>query len=408
MQSIDFAHPQIIANPYPALAELRQVDPVHWNEGLRSWCLTRYEDVARAYQDPRFSAQRIDTFVARQQAAGDEQLAALGRWISLWLVFMDPPRHTRLRKLTQKAFTRRAVARLTRTIVDQIHQLLDRTRDQEEMDFVRDFAYPLPANVIAHMLGVPSEHVDALKRWSDDVAQFVLTSRNRSDRFAVAATSLEQMNALFRDLITHRRKFPGDDLMDELIAARDESDGAALSEDELLAFCVLLLFAGHETTTHLFSNGLAALITHPQQLDAMRTLNHRSGVENAVNEMLRFDGPVLSASRVLSEDVVLRRKRLRAGDQVYLFNAAANRDPAMFTDPDCFDIQRPQAAKMLSFGFGIHLCLGIHLARLEASVGFPILLSRLRDMEIAAPSLEWEDTLVTRGPRALPLRYRPA
>ena len=330
---IDFSDPAIIADPYPALAQLREVDPLHWNEGLKSWCLTRHADVTGAYQDPRLSAERIDAFTERQRERGDAQAEALGRWIALWLVFMDPPRHTSLRKLTSKAFTRRGVARMTATIRRLIGELLEKA-DGGEMDFIRDFAYPLPANVIGDMLGVPREHVDDLKRWSDDLAQFVLTSRVREDRFQVAAASLEEMNALFRDLIAHHRRHPGDDLMDELIAARDDETGAALSEDELLAFCVLLLFAGHETTTHLLSNGLRALAARPQQLALMRGLGtDPRAVENAVDEMLRFDSPVLSVSRQVREDFELHGRTLRAGEQVYLFNGAANRDPAMFERP---------------------------------------------------------------------------
>jgi cytochrome P450 len=406
---VDFSAPETIADPYPTLRRLRESDPVHWNEGLRSWCLTRYDHVITAYQDPRFSAERISAFTERQRRLGNARLEALGRWIELWLVFTDPPRHTRLRRLTGKAFTRAAVARMRGVIEVLVHELLDRSFAQGEADFVRDFAYPLPANVIADMLGVPRGHVEDLKRWSDDVAQFVLTSRSRSDRFQVAADSLQQMNALFRDLIAHHRRHPGEDLMDALIAARDAESGAALTEDEMLAFCVLLLFAGHETTTHLFSNGLRALVAHPEQL---RRLRERTGapraVALAVEEMLRFDGPVLSASRLVAEDLELGGKRLRAGDQVFLFNAGANRDPAVFPDPDRFDITRPEARKMVGFGYGIHLCLGIHLARLEAAVGFPILLERLREVEIAADDLAWQDTLVTRGTLALPIRFRHA
>jgi cytochrome P450 len=362
--------------------------------------------VVRAFQDPRLSAQRINGFIEQQRERGDQRLEALGRWIALWLVFMDPPGHTRLRKLTAKAFTRRGVARLTVTIEKLVDELLDQALAGGEMDFVGDFAYPLPANVIADMLGVPRSHVEDLKRWSDDVAQFVLTSRARADRFQVAADSLEQMNALFRDLIAHHRRHPGDDLMDDLIAARDDETGAALSEEELLAFCVLLLFAGHETTTHLFSNGLQALIRFPQEMAAMRALGtRRQAVENAVDELLRFDGPVLSVSRIVAEDMVIDGRHLCAGDQVYLFNGAANRDPSVFAEPHRLRIARPEARRMVGFGYGIHLCLGIHLARLEAVVGFPILLSRLREVEMVTPDLVWQDTIVARGVRSLPIRF---
>ena len=323
----------------------------------------------------------------------------------MWLVFNDPPTHTRLRKLAQRAFTRKAMAAMRAGIERLVNELIDAMLDRAETDFVRDFAYPLPANVVADVLGVPREHVEDLKRWSDDLAQFVLTSRVNPDKYAVAAASLRAMNELFAALIEERRKHPGDGLMDVLIAARDGRD--ALSEEELVAFCVLLLFAGHETTTHFFSNGLRGLVLHPEQMADLRA-NHRDRalLSNAIDELLRWDGPVLSASRVVAEDVSRAGRKLLAGQRVYVFNGAANRDPEMFSRPDDLDIRRPRADKMVTFGYGIHLCLGIHLARLEGLVGFPILLDRLRDIELLRPDLEWTDTLVMRGPVSMPIRFR--
>ena len=401
---IDFSAPDIIADPYPALNVLREQQPVCWNETIKSWCITRYEDIAQACRDARFSSDRIRPFLEYQRRAAQPLLKELGECISLWMVFNDPPTHTRLRKLTQKVFTRKAVEALRPAIERLVNQLIDQVSERTSMDFVRDFAYPLPALVIADMLGVPREHVGDLKRWSDDLAQFVLSSRINPDKYEMAARSLHQMNELFDHLIQERQQKPGDSVMDTLIAAH--TGGHRLNRDELLAFCVLLLFAGHETTTHFFANGLRALLLHPAQLGDLQAVSDDSRrLNNALSEMLRWEGPILAVSRFMAEDVVMHGQRMRAGSRVYLFNAAANRDPRVFVAPNRFDIRRPDADRMITFGFGIHLCLGIHLARLEALVAFPILLRRLRNISLVSDDLEWSDTMVIRGPKTLPVIF---
>lgn len=402
----DFNHPAVIADPFPALHALMENDPMYWHEGLKSWCLTRYADVRQAYSDPRFASARIGPFVARKKLQSGH-LDELSQHISRWLVFTDPPTHTRLRKLTQQAFSRRSVAALRHTIAQLVDELLDRVCDSGEMDFVRDFAYPLPANVIADMLGVPREYVDDLKRWSDDLALFVLSSRHSENRHELAAQSLARMNELFDRLIREKQKSPGNKVMDSLIGAH--ADGDRLTRTELIAFCVLLLFAGHETTTHFFSNGLRALLLHPGQMrDLRENFGQRAVLTGALDEMLRWDGPILAVSRYLLEDLEWGGKALGKGERVYLFSAAANRDPRVFAEPDKFDIRRTNANRMLAFGFGIHLCLGIHLARLEAEIGFPILLKRLKNIKLKEAKLDWADTLVIRGPKAMPVSFEIA
>ena len=402
---VDFAASATIANPFPVLRVLQEHDPVHWHEPMQSWCLTQFKDITWAYNDQRFSADRVRPFVARQQNHNVE-LDELGECISLWMVFNDPPMHTRLRKLTQQAFTRRALEKLRPSITQLVNELINGFCQGQDntVDFVKAFAYPLPANVIADLLGVPREHVEDLKRWSDDLAQFVLSSRIQPDKYQVAATSLRQMNALFAELIAERRHHPGDKIMDDLIAAYDSDD--TLDHNELIAFCVLLLFAGHETTTHFFSNGLRALLLHPEQMsDLCHHLDDAYLVNNALSEMLRWDGPIVAISRLLTADVELQGRLLSKDARVYLFNAAANRDPKVFPNPDEFNIRRRQANKMITFGYGIHLCLGVHLARLEAEIAFPIILRRLQEMQLVSDHLEWADTLVIRGPKTLPISF---
>lgn len=401
---IDFSSPEIISDPFAALNQLRETDPVHWHESMRSWCLTRYADLTEIYRDDRFSAERIQSFI-KSHGNEDADLALLGESVSLWMVFNDPPVHTRLRKLTQAAFTRKSLDALRPVIARQVTTLLDQMEDQQDVDFVQSFAWPLPANVIADLLGVPREHVEDLKHWSDDLGQFVLTSRVNPEKYAVAARGLEKMNELFGSIIEEKRCNPGDDLIDELI--RESDDGERLRPQELIAFCVLLLFAGHETTAHFLASGLRALVQHPDQMSTLRAgLNDARLVTNAVNEMLRWDGPIVAISRHVNETLEFRERTMEAGDRVYLFHGAANRDPRVFINPDDFDITRTEASRMIGFGYGIHLCLGIHLARLEGEVAFPMLLQRMHDIELSGEPPQWTDTLVIRGPKSLPVSYR--
>jgi cytochrome P450 len=401
MTVVDFNSPSVIADPYPALARLRDGPPVQWNESLAAWCVFRHSDVRAAFRDARLSSDRIRPF-ARHAARGNADIAYLGQCIGLWMVFNDPPTHTRLRRLVQMAFLPQAIEALRPAIAGQVDRLLAALVTKSEPDFVRDFAYPLPANVIADMLGVPGEDVDRLKGWSDELARFVLTARADPDKYAPAAAALRSMNAYFERLIAERRARPGEKIIDRLLAAHDGDD--LLSLEELLASCVLLLFAGHETTTHFFSNGFRALHAHPGQLTLMRArADHDGAIKSAVNEMLRWDGPIIAVSRVAAEDLEFAGATISAGERVYLFVAAANRDPAVFRDAECFDIARADSGRMITFGFGLHTCLGLHLAWLEGEVAWPRLLRALEGWRIAPYSPEFTSTLVVRGVKELPL-----
>lgn len=400
---VDFASPQVIADPFPALARLREHEPLHWNRGLKAWCLTRYDDVCRAFVDKRFSAARIQPFLENQKGVAEEALSELGAVFLLWLPFIDPPAHTRLRKLLSAGFTGRAMAGMETQIAGIAEGLVEGIGERTEIDVIEDFAGPLPGMVIARMLGVPQADVPRLRRWSDDIATFVLASRLAADKYETAARATVEMRVYFTELIEARRAQPGAAIIDDLIAAHDGSDRLTL--EELLSSCVLLLFAGHETTTQLFGNGTAALLQAPDQMaDLKRRLEDGAAVANAVEEMLRWDGPTVATVRVLREPVELHGRVMEAGQRVYLFVGAANRDHRVFEDPDRFDIHRGNARKHVNFGFGIHLCLGARLARMEGGIAFPPLLRLLGDAEPVGGPLEWSDSLIVRGLKALPVR----
>ena len=410
---VDFRDPANIANPYPHFRAMLEEEPVHWNSSIGGWCLTTYSDVAASLRDPRFSANRIEPFVAHQGQDVSDDIRLLGDCLGLWMVFNDGDKHTHLRKLANKAFTRRAVAELKPAIAHIVDDQLDGFVGLDTFDFMAGFSWLVPARVIGVMLGIPDEDLDDLKRWSDDLASFVLASRIDPDKYQRAAASLAEMNDYFGRLVEQRRKSPGNQIIDGLINAHDGDE--LLSLPELIASCVLLLFAGHETTAHFFSNGLRALVLFPDQQDMLRANRHEAPfVTNACEELLRWDGPAISTVRVLTEDVDWpsgdETISMKKGDRVFAFNGAANHDATVLPDPHLLDLTRENARRQLSFGFGVHLCLGANLARLEGLIGFPRILDRMENISIADPAPEWIDTLLTRGVTHLNIKadVRPA
>ena len=395
----DPTDPATIADPYPALARLRAEAPVAWSERLKAWLLTRYDDCLAAQRDRRFSAERMAAYFEGLDPARRRQLqqseGALGRWA----VFLDPPEHTRIRAHLNGRFTTAALAAMAPRIARRIEALLGPALDGGSMDFVADFAYPLPAGVIMEILGAPLDRLDDFQRWSHDLALFVGSSQTAPDKHARAEAAVEGLDGTFRGLLNDRRRSPADDLISELAAS------PGLSDDDLVANCILLLFAGHETTTGLLANGLMRLIDHPGQQDLLRGEPARA--EAAVEEMLRFDSPAPAVSRVAAEDMEIRGRRIRAGERVFLMLNAANRDPEAFADPERFDIARREG-RQIAFGFGIHFCVGAPLARLEAALAFPRLLAAMRDIGITADRLDWRDGVSLRGTVSMPIRFRPA
>ncbi len=396
--------PESIVDPYPGLAGLRAQEPLHWSPVSRAWYITRYGDVRDGFRDKRMSADRIRPFVEAMRNGPDgEQIGFLGDHIGHWAVFNDPPRHGHLRGLMNKAFTSRRVESLRGQVAEMVEGLIADWKDGEEIDFHQAFAYPLPATVIALLLGVPQPDVEHLKRWSDALAQFVLTSKTNPDKYKVAAAALAEMNSYFEGFLDDRRANPGELVTDGMIDASDEGD--RLTADELVASCILLLFAGHETTTQLLANGLHSLLHHPDQLADFRANGGDIGfTRNAVEELLRFDGPSLTSPRIAAEDVELHGQTIRKGQRIWLWNCAANRDETVFPDPDRLDLRRSNADRHVTFGFGIHFCIGAPLAKLEAEVAFPILLNRFSRIEAVKPVQTWSDSYVSRGMTTFPVR----
>jgi cytochrome P450 len=395
----DPAAPEVRRNPFPVYSQLQDDDPVHWSESLRSWVLTRYDDVRQVAMSDVMSPDRLRPFYAQLKGERREILAEVMRYLSLWMVFRDPPEHTRLRRLVSTAFTPRSIEALAEPVGRIVDQLLDALPKNQPVDWAQQVAMPLPAYVILDLLGIPHQSYADLKAWSDELRAFVGSSRADPDRYNRARHGATQLAGFFREVIAARRAAPGEDFVSRMITARDEQ--GSLSEDELVATCMLVLFAGHETTTHLLGNSANALLDHPDQLQRLR--DNPALINPAVEEFLRYDGPSNAITRVVSADHEIGGKLLRSGDRVFAMVNAANRDPRRFDNPQGLDIAR-QNNRHLTFGFGLHFCLGAPLARLEAQLCFAGLIRRFGKIERAAGETEWIDSLAMRGLSRLPVQ----
>ncbi|GAB5467966.1 MAG: cytochrome P450 [Rhodospirillales bacterium] len=400
----DPADPATRSDPYPLFKRLAAEDPVHWSPPLKSWVLTRYRDVRRAHARPEMSPGRLKPFYESLPAETRSTLSEIIHYLNLWLVFHDPPEHTRLRRLLNQAFAPEAVAALGPGIATIVDLLLDELPADSEIDFIQDFAMPLPALVILDMLAVDRDMLWPMKRWSDDMQVFIGSARGVPDKYERARHGAHEMGAYFRQKIAERRGNLGDDIMSRLITVRGP-DGEGLSEDELVACCMLFLFAGHETTTNLIGNATLLLCQHRAEEARLRA--DPGLIESAVEEFLRFHGPTNASARVVGVEHELEGKVLKRGERVFALVNAANRDPSRFEDPDRFDITRTPN-KHLTFGQGIHFCLGAPLARLEAHIAIPKLLARYGTIELAAEAadLDWHDAIIMRGLSSLPLRLK--
>jgi hypothetical protein len=392
--------PATLRDPFPVYQRLRDEDPAHWSPDLKAWVLSRYDDVKRVCLDTAgMSSDRLRPFFATLPSDEAQRIAGLMRYLTLWMVFRDPPEHTRLRRLAARVFNVRSITALRPHIEAITSDLLDALRGRGEFDLIGEFAGPLPALVIMHMLGVPRSELSRLKHLSDEMALFIGSARDSPDKYGRAEAATLEMAALFRELIAQRRTKPQPDLLSDLVQLEDNGD--RMTEDELVATCILLLFAGHETTTHHIANGVRALLQFPGELQKLRGQPGLAAA--AVEELLRYDGPIGAQVRIVQEQHTLHGKELKPGERAFLLMNAANRDPRAFPEPDRLDLQRNGVAH-LTFGFGAHICLGFPLARLEGQIALPALLRRWRRLEITAPRLEWLDSMVLRGMKALPLR----
>ena len=402
MRPRDFAA-EIIASPndpYPVYAALRESGRTYYSQTWKCWVLSHYQDIAAVLLNPEmFSNRGRVTNVIQREFPGQflEQIKPLLHHYSRGVINLDPPDHTRMRRLLQKTFLPRTLERLTAEIHRTTRELLDAAERRGDVDLVRDLAYPLPVSVIAELLGVPRTDREQLKRWSATIMEFQAVPLPTAEAILRSQTGIVEMRSYLRDIVRDRRANPREDLISELVAL--EIEGDRLAEDELLSTCLTLLVAGHETTTNLIGSAVWLLLRHPGQ---RARLEAEPGLmASAIEEVLRFESPLHRVGRTALADAEVAGTRIRKGETVFLLLASANRDPAQFVEPDTFDIARTPN-KHIAFGYGIHFCLGAALARLEAPIALNAFFERWPNARLRDTPLDWHSG-VMRGLRTLPI-----
>ena len=388
---------RMLRYPYPTYARLRERSPVHRSRVLNAWVFTRYADVEAILRDFRRFSNRPDSVSPNRR-----RRRSVPPRVDWTMLFLDPPDHTRLRSLVNQAFTPRVVDALEPHIRAVMHELVDAVDDPAGFDLMRAVAGPLPVIVIAEMLGVPPEDRARFAEWSHDRARILEPLVGARER-ARADAAGEAFDAYFLPIIQARRREPRDDIISAL--AQAEEAGDALTERETLTMLRLLLIAGNETTTNLIGNGVLALLEHPAQMRLLR--EDPSRIPAAVEELLRFDTPVQLDLRGVVEDCEMRGVPLRRGEPAVLALGAANRDPEAFDEPDRLDLTRSRGSN-ISFGRGIHHCLGAPLARLEARVALEVLLERYASLALCGKRPPFRRAIVLRGLESLPVSAVPA
>lgn len=400
---IDLLSREATEDPYAVFARLREEDPVHWSERHKAWILTRFSDVEEALTDARLSSDRVRPVLARaKEGRADEHTIAVLDILKSWMVVSDPPEHTRLRKLASGAFKGQRISSLSDEIRELVEGFIDDFVASGDRDLLHGVAYPLPATVIAMMMGVPAEERDAFRGWSDELAlvAFGAGGEERDDRHERALAGIREMFAYLQGFVDRARAEPGSDMISALAAP---ADGDRLENDELLSMLALLLFAGHETTINATANGVLALLQHPDQLALLR--EHPDLMPRAVEELLRIDGPIKVLHRHVLEDHERHGRTIRAGDRVFVALAGANRDPRQFDRPDEVDITR-HPNRHVAFGRGIHACVGAQLARLEMRHNLEGIVERLPGLRLAdGATLEHVPSLASRALRELPVAH---
>jgi cytochrome P450 len=395
---LDLWSDEVRANPYPLYRQLRETQPIYHSElDPDTWLLFRYHDCIEVLRDTRWSSNPAHRRLPPDTIAVDLR-TALSNGPTNVLLFLDPPDHTRLRKLVSKAFTPRTVEALRPHIQEIVAGILDTAAERGELDIVSDLGYTLPVTVICELMGVPLDDREMFGPWSSDASR-LLDGVLEPEVMAAGVMGAMHIINYFNDLYEERRRHPGDDLVSRLVEAEEAGD--RLSEEELRSMTILLFVAGHETTMNLIGNGMKALLEHPDEL--RRLVDDPSLTPSAIEELLRFDGPVHLTGRIATERLEVGGHQFEPGQQVVVYLSAANRDPERFHRPDELDIGRADN-QHLTFSHGIHYCLGAALARIEGQEAIGALVQRFPHMELLTETPKYRDHFVLRGLRELRVR----
>jgi len=394
----DLTDPAVIAHPYDYFGRIREKDPVYRNEKWGGWIVTRYEDVQQCLQDDEHLSVQVEADRLRNSSL---DIPAMQSMFPKWVFYLDPPEHTKLRRIIGEAFNPELVQNQrdeVETVVDSLIASIQE-RESDEIELIEEFAYPLPVRIITRIMGLPLDDNQQLGEWSSEIALTLFHHYDADRRHERTEESIKEFADYVRDIVIEREENPQEDLITYLNQA--EADGMTLTRDEVVATVVGLLFAGHETTTKLIANGVLELLRYPDQLELLR--DDPSLAPKAVEEILRYHGPSKSLTRGVKKDFEFHGKKIKSGERVLLSLAAANHDPRKFDNPDQFDITRG-SMDHLGFGHGTHHCLGAPLARLEARIAFPAFIQAFPDLELATDDVEWTKSPLVRGPDELKLK----
>jgi cytochrome P450 len=390
MSPDDLVSEEFLRDPYPYLKWLRENDPIHWNDAIGGWVVTRYDDIVVTMKETgTYSNEgRLGRAVDYLPAEAKAQLTAFqDHYRTKGLLHSDPPDHTRLRALVQKAFSPRIIELMRPRIQDIVNDLLDKVEADGSMEVIQQLAFALPVTVLADIMGAPQSDRALFQRWANLLLAFQGVNKPDFEVLKEAQTALVEARQYLTQLIARRRVDPGPDLLSQLVAV--ESEGERLTQDELINTCITLLVAGHETTTSLIGNGLLLLLQHKDQWELVR--NDRSLLPAAIEEILRFESPVARQPRVIRRDAVLGGVRLQAGQMLFQMLNSGNRDSSHFDDPDVFDIRRNKN-RHIAFGYGIHFCIGAPLSRAEGYILFDTIMRRLPNIRLRDATADWDST----------------
>lgn len=392
---------EVLQDPYPTYARLHEEGPLHYLDvggKWAVWSVFSHAECSSIAKDPRCSAKRAQQMLLPLPLSRQSEFSELARMLSLWLIFMDPPEHTRLRKLLNKGFSPSVVDSLRPQVEDIVERMLKPLERGSEVELMRQFANPLPVRIILEMLGIPQELHATFVDWSRAIAVFRGSPDRTVEQARAAQDALIALTDFFRRTVAERRRNKGNDLISLLIDIEEE--GEVLTEEELYAQCTALLFAGHETTRNLIGNGTYTLLRHPREAAELR--DNPEMIRSAVEELLRYESPVQFTARVLKEDIEICGQYIPKKWTILCMLGAANRDPKQFEEPNQLNLKRLNN-QHLAFSAGPHFCIGSQLARLEAQVALSNLLRRFPEMKLIGPRPEWASTFGLRGLKGLPV-----
>jgi len=389
----------ILQDPYPTYARLHEEGPLHYvdvGSKWAVWSVFSHAECSSIAKDPRLSAKRAKQMLLPLPLSRQSEFSELARMLSLWLIFMDPPEHTRLRKLLNKGFSAAAVEDLRPRVEAIVDGMITPLQHGSEVELMREFANPMPVRIISELLGVPQALHGTFVNASRAIAQFRGNPNRTVEDARAAQDALIELTEFFRKTVAERRRNKGSDLISLLIDIEEE--GEVLSEEELYAQCIALLFAGHETTRNLIGNGMYTLLQNPKQMAELR--EKPEIIRSAVEELLRFESPVQFTARVLKEDIEVCGQHIPKGWTILCMLGAANRDPKQFKDPNQLNLNRLNN-QHLAFSAGLHFCIGAQLARLEGQIAILNLVQRFPEMKLTGPRPEWASTFGLRGLKSL-------